>query len=311
MKDRGQKREPNSSGMRTIRSGVVVLAAVAGLLVAGCSSVPSTEVELFSGGVSEAREQMVLSFKVVNEISRDSMIEYAVSRPTLSDSNLVVALDSGVLRVWEAAFDGLQLYGRHLLVLASSATTRDFRNSAVDLGRQVQRTGGQLGVVELIPTAPDSSPALAVALTRLGETMIRVKAQSDARKVMEEADPDVRKILVTMADAIGTTSTKGVRGTVRAHWMQLKGEKQVAFLAPNANKRALVVGFLNLTDRQEAGDDALASLERSLRSLADAHHALAAGHPLDAMAAITLMSAEIEETRDLLETFRNTRPGTN
>lgn len=116
---------------------------------------------------------------------------------------------------------------------------------------------------------------------------------------MEAADPDVRRILITMASAIGTTPAKGMRGTVRAHWVQLKGEKQLAYLEPNANKRTLVLEFVNLTDRQQADDAALASLERSLRSLADAHHALAAGRQLNAVAAIAVMSTEIQETRDL------------
>ncbi|MGA2221470.1 MAG: hypothetical protein ABSH21_06790 [Verrucomicrobiia bacterium] len=77
--------------LRTPRALAVCL--IAGVLTVGCRTIRPENVEAFSTGVSGARAQTLLAFQGVTDLTSPAIIDYAASRPTLSDANFFVVLD--------------------------------------------------------------------------------------------------------------------------------------------------------------------------------------------------------------------------
>jgi hypothetical protein len=127
---------------------------------------------------------------------------------------------------------------------------------------------------------------------------------------MRKADPAVRAVLASMADAIGASDQTGVRGTVWSNWETRLAQGPVrdysnAVRNNNdlAGKRAAAEAYLDLLDRRDAQLAALASLRQSLLLLADAHAAAAAGSRTDLAGTLALISRQLDETKSLFQRF--------
>ena len=110
-----------------------------------------------------------------------------------------------------------------------------------------------------------------------------------------------------MAELIGASSGQGIRGTVSAHWALLKADKQSDFVKTvkgDAKRRDLAVGFGQALAQQTAQDLTLASLQKSLRALADAHHGLAADSKFDVTAAVAVIKEEATQTKDIYASMK-------
>ena len=100
-----------------------------------------------------------------------------------------------------------------------------------------------------------------------------------------------------MASVIGESHEKGLRSTVRSHWMGRMGVQQQAFLeAPRDARRENVVAFVDLRDKRDAQDQQLGALYQSLLDLAAAHAALAHGSIADLDTAIGRIQHELDVT---------------
>jgi len=278
----------------------------------GCRTISQESVTAFSLGVTQAKEQTDLAFKSFNELTRGSIVDFAARQPTLNEKNFLVVLEPESVAVWERAFSALESYAQHLAILTSPNLTQEFKDSALRLAEEVKTTGEALKSVNLIPNAPQVPASLAAGFTKLGDILIRARAQAKAQTVLREADPQIQDLLQQMAQVIGPTQKEGLRGTVWAHWQQQKAEKTPAFLTAGdiAGKRSVVVEFLDLRDHQLMHDAALASLQRSLNALATVHNALAVGDALGASGAVGIIKAEIEDTKKLLLEFQKRESGT-
>jgi hypothetical protein len=274
-------------------------------LTAGCKTVSPPATAAFSTGITAAREQTDLAFKAVNQLASDTILDYAAAQPTLNEKNFFVVLEPESIAAWDRIFGVLEKYSQSLVVLTSPNLTEDYRKSALDLAQQIKDTGEKLRETHVVSEVPALSPSLSTAFTKVGEILLQAKAQADARRILRETDPHIRQAFVQMADAIGAGTDKNIRGTVRAHWVQLKAEKQAAFLSTSdaVQKRKVAVEFSELIQQQRTQDMTLASLRRSLLALADAHHALAEGQDLSVSAALAQIKAEIDDTKALYQQF--------
>jgi len=257
----------------------IALSILVALLLAGCASLPPSNLMSFSCGVSAARNQTSVALQAVTELTSDALIDYAVAQATLADTNFFPVLPPESVAVWDAAFAGLQKYSQDLVLLTSANVTKDYENAVATFSDQLRQTGDDLKSQKLISSEPSLSPSLAAAFTELGSMILRAKVQHDARVILRQSDPAVRQILRNMADAIASNQDTALRGTVHAHWEEKKANLKVAFLsaAKPEERRNLAARYASLLVSESTQDLALASLQRSLLALIDAHHALANG----------------------------------
>lgn len=291
--------------MRHMRYQCLALSVV--LAVIGCSSLQPSNIATFSTGVTTARSQASLAFQEVTDLTSEAIIDYAAKQPTLTQANFFAVLDPTAVAAWDRVFSALEKYGHGLMTLTSPDITKDYKDAAVQLAQDIQSTGEKLKEDKLISTAPAVPATLATAFTKLGDVLLRAKANADARLIMTEADPFVRQIFVTMGDVVGPSTQGGLRGTVFAHWEQEKAKRQAEFLNTQnpAERRSLAVEFARLMNQQQTQDLALASLRRSFLALADAHYALAQGHDVTAATAVSIVIDEIKDTKALYERFKS------
>jgi len=213
------------------------------LLLAGCRSIPSADVQAFSTGVSAARSQTDTALLAVTDLTTDSIIDYAASQATLTEANFLPVLDPAAIAVWDNVFSALEKYSQSLVLLTSPNLTSDYESAAVNLADQIKQTGSKLESQKLAGSAPAVPPSFAAAFTELGEILLRAKAQHDAIRIASQTEPKIRSILSVMADTIGATRNEGLRGTVHANWDQRKAAQQVAFLDSKVStaRRAIAV----------------------------------------------------------------------
>jgi hypothetical protein len=290
--------------MKRLIAGVrgLTLALLGTFLLAGCASIPSADVQTFSTGVSAAKSQTDTAFQGVTDLASEAMVDYAAAQPTLNDSNFLPILDAQSIATWDEVFSALQKYSQNLILLTSPDLTKDYQDAVVNLATQVKQAGDEMKGQQMAASVP--SPSLAAAFTELGSLLLSAKAQHDARGVLLQADPTVRTVFTTMADAIGST-TNNLRGTVRAHWEQRKAKLKLAFLeAKPADRRAIATQYASLLNGETTQDLALASLQRSYLALADAHHALANGRNADVTAAVAVVEREVQNTANLANRFK-------
>jgi len=277
------------------------------LAVTGCSTTDTNRLESFSLGVAAVKAQTSQAFQGVTDLTSDAIIDFAARQPTLKEANLVVVLDEESVAAWDRAFAALEKYSQNLLLLTSPDLTKDYKDSAVSLAGEIKTTGEKLKDANLTPSAPEVSAFLSTAFTKLGDLLLRAKAQSDAKTILTSTDPTVREIFVRMADAIDPSGQRGgLRGTMLAHRQQRKAELVTSFVntQDQAERRRLVVNYAALLTLQRAQDMALGSLRRSFLALADAHHALANGRNVGVIAAIGVVDQEVKDTKELFNRFR-------
>ncbi len=287
----------------------VSLVGLVAFLMGGCARVPSTGVQTFSSALTAAKAQTSLAFQDVTSLTAEAIIEHAAAQKTLNDSHFIAVLDPESVGAWERAFTALEAYSRALTELTSPNLTREYKAAVLDLARQIQATGSALNV-EAFPGSPEASGLLATGFTKLGDILLRAKAQRDARRILERTDPVVHDILANMAGAIGQSHKQGIRGTVHAHWDQLKGEIQVRFTRAvqtndDSKRRDLAREYAALMSQQRVQDLSLAALRRSFLALADAHRALSEGTTASVVSSVSVVLEEARDAKLLYGKFKD------
>ncbi len=284
-----------------------LLVALGVAAAAGCRTIPPPGVEAFSTGVTAAKTQTHLALVTIANMSRAASVQFAAQRPTLNATNLVSSPDPEIIASWDRIFSPIERYSQQLASLVSPDAAKEFTESAVGLAAQFRETSDKLKKESLLATAPEISPQLATAFTKVGEAILRMRAQAEAKRIAAATDPEVQKIFVTLADVIGDAQTKHLRGSVRAHWQNLEAPLQSQFLRttdPN-EKRQIVQRFADLLEKQDEQDLSLDSLRRSLLALADAHHALAQGQAGSLRSAVGIVGEELARTKALYDEFKS------
>lgn len=276
------------------------LAALVGLF-SSCASVPSDKISAFSTGITTAKSQASTAFAAVNEVTREEVIDYAASQPHLLDENFYDVLDAAALAQTEATFDALEKYCQSLAALTSPDITKEYKSATVELASQINATGAKVKQLGLTSKAPVLSPGVATAFSELGNLLLKAKATADAKKTMRSADPTVARIFHSMADSLDP-----IKRTVHANWKKKRTAKDVEFMQETdpAAKRTLAVAFAEMKSKEADQVRVLASLQRSFRALADAHHALAQDSNFQVVAAIAIVKEEANETKDIYDQMK-------
>jgi len=285
-----------------------ILVLFCGLFATGCKTLPTTGIETFSAGTTAAKTQSEEVFRAVNDLIAQDQLDDAAKATNLTEQLFAKVLSPENSRVWDETFAKLESYAHHLQALAAPALTKSFQEQAEGLGSDLQTFGQRLKDAGLIGKAPEISPGIATAITELGSLIIRAKAQHDARRIVSAANSNVVAALRLMASSLGETSRAGLRGTVRTHWLDRLGAKERQFKKQpdEAGKRQVASEFVELLQQRDAQDAVLASLRRSLLSLADLHQSLAQGESLTARQLAQVIADETKASREIYSQFKGT-----
>jgi hypothetical protein len=271
------------------------------LVACGCRTVPNENVATFASAVTAEKSHSHDVFATVDELIAAASLDYAATQPTLTEANFTSGLSQNGLQLWEEAFEKLERYGQHLQTLTSPELAKGFEDESVQLAGQLQAFGEKLHNEGLATQAPKFNPTIAAGFAELGSLFIRLKAQSDARRILEAADPHVRSLLLEMAASIGGSTAEGVRGTVKTHWNTLLAQQKQEFLeaTSTSDKKTVAAAFLETLEKRAAQDMALISLRRALLALADLHHALVRGEAWTARKSMEALSQEMTRTEQI------------
>src|SRR5579862_5751099 len=184
-----------------------------GVWLASCTSIESPRVIQFRVGVDAARQQTATAFAAVNAVATNDEIDRAATQNSLSEDAVPVVLAASDTAAWDQAFANIDAYAQALEALLSPNVSKDFEDSLVALGQQLQAV-----------QKPVPGP-VAAGFTELGRVVIQSKAQRNARKFAQQADPAIRNVFTLMAGAVPS-----LQSTVKAHWDNQMGSQIVAFL---------------------------------------------------------------------------------
>jgi|CZKI01.1.fsa_nt_gi hypothetical protein len=289
-----------------LAAGVLIPALL--LLTVGCSTVDQGGAQAFATGVAAAKAQTQTAFDAVVDLTRDGAIEYAVTQDHLTEEALVVVPNAEAVAAWNGALDPIESYAKHLSSLSAPDSAQGVETSLGGLAKQFNATSDSLKSANL-GSAGQIAPGVASAFAEAASALTRIHAQKQAMEVAAQADPEIRKVLTALADAIGKdNTTPGLRSTVRANWEQRIGALKADYLRAGSpdSRRPIVKDFIDLLKKRDAQDELLAALRRSYLALAEAHTALAKGRATDLGSAIDIVAAELKRARDLQDQFTKT-----
>lgn len=244
------------------------------LLCCSCARTPPADLTGFGRTATGLQTDVGSTFAEANRLARSVEVDRFVRSGAigLSERRFPPAVPPEIASAWRGALGELGRYGNLLATLTGG-------------GRGALRTDAfrQLGVqLSSGPVAADLNPGVAAGFSALAGALVDLRAQASARDIMRRTDPDVRKLLVAMADAVGVDDAAGLRGTVRSNWTAALTAYQRTYAVAatdkaDARQRQIVADYLAGIDKRDAQLAGLAALRSSLLALADAHAAAAAG----------------------------------
>ena len=268
---------------------------------AGCGTANFTSVSAFSTGVTAVRAETKTSFDTVVSLTQATSIDRIARLDTLDESQLITVPDAGAIKAWNGVLDPVSHYAQHISALVSGDSTSGIDTALEGLSTEFNTASKDLQAKAAIGKGAQIPAGVAAAFNEAAVAILRARGQKEAEAIAKVTDPKIRLIFTTLADAVGSDSSTGIRGTVHANWDQQLGNLKVDFLNASTveKRRAVVVQFITMMNQRDAGDDMLASLRNSYVALADAHTAIANGSETGIRVAIDFISAELKHARDL------------
>lgn len=264
--------------MRRVRpssAGVAVLTTVL-LLTASCATPRSADLTGFGRSATGLQTDVGATFAEANRLARSVEVDRFVRSGAiaLSERRFPPAVPPDVMAKWRVALGDLARYGNLLATLTGTGRGGVQTDAFRQLGTQLNAGS----------TAANLDPGVTAGFSALAGALVDLKARASARVIMSRTDPDVRRLLVAMAKAVGDSDAEGLRGTVASNWTAALSAYQRTYAAAatekaDARQRQIVADYLAGIDRRDAQLAALAGLRSSLLGLADAHTAAAAGSP--------------------------------
>jgi hypothetical protein len=261
-----------SGGSRFARHARFMPALALG--IAGCATALPADLAGFGRTASALRASADASFVEANRLSRNVEIDAFVQSGgvALTERRFPPAVPTEVSAAWRTALGDLGRYGALLGTLSDGRGGAQSTDALRDLGIQLNAGGTRASI----------DPGIAAGFSALAGALVDVAARENAQSVLKRTDPDVRKLLNSMAAAIGTSDSEGLRGTVASNWAASLANRQRAYALAatektEARQRAIIADYLAGIDARDTQLRSLADLRASLLALGDAHAAAAAG----------------------------------
>src|SRR5690348_15562578 len=110
------------SSWAVVRTHVFSVAVVA-MATASCTTIHSNSARQFADGVGTVRTQSALAFTSLNELTTETIVDYAASQKTLNEQNLFTVLPPQSVAQWDTALGIMEDYGTALAQLTSPDVT--------------------------------------------------------------------------------------------------------------------------------------------------------------------------------------------
>ena len=233
--------------------------------LAGCGTVDTTSATAFGSAATATGQQADTAFAQVNSIASQSVIANAAQQPGLSEANFLEVLPPSSVSQWDNTFSAMAAYAQALNALSASGNAEGGANAVGGLATEIQAH-----------TNSQTLPGLSAAFVAIAGAVEKAKDDHDARQVAQTVDPQVQAIVLSMANAIGSSSQTGIRGTVYGNYAtSVLAPLQMSFSTASAqDKVSLAKQFAAALDQRNAADLQLVSLRSSILALGTAHHAL-------------------------------------
>lgn len=285
---------------------LTMLAIVA--ILPACASVQREQVASWREAVAAAREQSNATFKLSNELIRDSQLRRARELSKITEADFTPGLDAASVARWNAAFDALTTYASAIEQLLDP-------KRPAGVGASLKAAGEQLGTTASIMALRKDGP-ISSAVGALGAKLIAASASSSARDIMLQTDPAVRDVTSHMAsmlllerlDADGDPVRVGVQATVGSTWDMRLAELEAQFAsAQPAERPAILEKYVKVVAQKQDAVASIASLRQSILALAPAHTAAAQGRSADVGFVIAQIREEVKTVKALLDELRAAR----
>jgi hypothetical protein len=244
------------------------------LFAVACATTPPADLAGFGRAATGLQSDVAIAFAEANRLTRSVEVDRFVRSGAiaLSERRFPPAIPPEVAVRWRTSLSDLARYGNLLATLTGSGRGGTQTDAFRQLG--VQLASGS--------TAANLDPGVAAGFAALAGALVDLRAQATARDILQRTDPDVRKLLTAMAEAVGADDGEGLRGTVSSNWTAALSAYQRTYAVAasekaEARQRQIVADYLAGIDRRDAQLAALAGLRATLFGLADAHTAAAAG----------------------------------
>jgi hypothetical protein len=278
-----------------------VIALCLAALLAGCHSFDAASATTFSTGVSAVRSQTTTAFGALTAITRTAAIDYAADTGELRENELEGVPSPATMNAWNHVLEPVERYAQQLAALGSGGKVADVEGAVGDLARQYNATAAELSATFKLPESPAVAARPVGAVAEVAGAFLRARSAAQAAAVARTADPAVRKILTTLADAIGASNSSGLRQVVRNHWTLRLSDARAQFRTTDsaAARRPLAEKYVAMLEQRDAQDRQLAMLRSSYLALADAHSALAQRNETGLRSAVTFITAELGHAQAL------------
>ena len=283
-------------------------AALLLLCTAGCTAINPTAAGSFSTGVTAVRAQTTAAFGAVTTITRAAAVDYAASSGELNDDELEGMPSAAAVAAWNRALDPVERYAQHLSALATGGPTDAVESAVGDLAKQFNATSSELSDKFKLGGGRQIAARPAGTLAEAAGGFLRARSAAQASVIAAKADPQIRQILATLAEAIGANSESGMRQKIGDHWKLHLSDLRREFRTATTpeQRKAIIEKYIALLDQRDAQDRQLAMLRDSYLTLADAHTAFARGSESDLRSAVDFVTNELRHAQDLQTQFAKT-----
>jgi hypothetical protein len=283
------------------------LCAAGSLVLSGCArTLVSENLAAFGKAASDISQQADIAFEQSNALARDVSIDRFVRSGAvgLSEDQFQMAISRESMGAWQEALTALSDYGTTLASLVDTKRGTQTSDAIIGLGQELQT--GTIGA--------KINPSVATAFATLGGALVDARAQHQARRVIQRADPAVQQLVRSMADAIGDSDSEGLRGTVYTNWTASfdqvrRAYAQAAEAHQEDRQRELIQEYLSGLAKRDAQLKSLANLRSSLVSLGAAHAAAASGAPATVGGLIAQIDYRLDETRRIYASLKKNNGG--
>lgn len=268
------------------------------LVLAGCSTVDSTNAASFGSAATATSQQADTTFTAINTLTSQNIVEHAAKKAYLSPNDFYQVVPTDVVSGWDNTFSAMSSYAQALTTLSSAGNQETAPTAISNLAANIE---GQARM--------NMPPGLNTVFVDVATALEKAKNGHDAYEVAVTVDPSIQTIVQTMADSIGGSNKDGLRHTVALNYrLGVMGPLEADF-STSKDKLSVAKQYATILDQRSAADLQLASLRSSILALGTAHHAIATKSPVDFTSAVATINQQLALAQKALSDINGTSTG--
>jgi hypothetical protein len=286
------------------------------LVLTACATQPlvrAPQLEGFAQAVSDVRKQSTTTFDIYNKTMRAAQIDYAATQRKLVPSLFFEVFDQESAANWAMVLGILDDYAGAMQQISDPALISAYRDRSAGLLANINQHAQMISQGKLWQSdnARSAGAGLATLAIKLGEAVMRAKANKAMAQALPTTDPAVQDLVAGLRAVINSDQGTGLRSSLEADSKNGLATAALAFDAARTpgDKRRAAEAYAELLDVRDARLASLAAFDRSLKSLGDAHSAMARGQPASAEQALLNIRDELRDTQKLYGDIRQMMSG--